>query len=61
MGYSPWGFPGKDTGVGCHLLLLGDLLDPGIEPVSPALADGFFTNEPPGKLTQTYIHTFNLV
>ena len=23
--------------------------DPGIEPVSPALAGGFFTTEPPGK------------
>ena len=31
----------------------GDLPDPGIEPVSlvsPALAGGFFTSEPPGKL-----------
>ena len=28
----------------------GDLPDPGIEPVTPALAGGFFTNEPPGKL-----------
>ena len=27
----------------------GDLSDPGIEPVSPALADGFFTTGPPGK------------
>ena len=27
----------------------GDLPDPGIEPMSPALADGFFTIEPPGK------------
>ena len=27
----------------------GDLPDPGIEPVSPALAGGFFTVEPPGK------------
>ena len=27
----------------------GDLLDPGIEPESPALAGGFFTTEPPGK------------
>ena len=26
-----------------------DLPDPGIEPVSPALAGGFFTAEPPGK------------
>ena len=38
--------PGKNTGVGCHFLLQGDLLDPGIEPVSlmsPALAGRFFT------------------
>ena len=28
---------------------LGDLSGPGIEPVSPALAGGFFTTEPPGK------------
>ena len=28
----------------------GDLPDPGIEPASPALAGGFFTTEPPGKL-----------
>ena len=27
----------------------GDLPDPGIEPVSPAKAGGFFTTEPPGK------------
>ena len=28
-----------------------NILDPGVEPVSPALAGKFFTNEPPGKLT----------
>ena len=28
----------------------GDLPDPGIEPVFPALAGRFFTTEPPGKL-----------
>ena len=27
----------------------GDLPDPEIEPMSPALAGGFFTTEPPGK------------
>ena len=27
----------------------GALTDPGIEPMSPALADGFFTTEPFGK------------
>ena len=26
-----------------------DLLAPGLEPVSPALADGFLTTAPPGK------------
>ena len=42
---SPWDSPGKNTGVGGHVCLP----DPGIEPVSPALAGGFFTTEPPGK------------
>ena len=27
----------------------GDLSDSGIEPVSPVLAGGFFTTEPPGR------------
>ena len=31
--------------IACEILVLR----PGIEPVSPALADGFFTTEPPGK------------
>ena len=50
-----WNFPGKNTGVGCHFLLQGIFPHPGIEPmsleslVSPALAGGFFTTEPPGK------------
>ena len=29
--------PGKNTGVGSHALLQGDLPNPGIEPMSPAL------------------------
>ena len=44
MDYSPPGFsgilrnyPGKNTGMGCHSLLQGDLPDPGTEPGSPAL------------------------
>ena len=28
--------PGKNTGMGCHALLQGDLPDSGIEPASPA-------------------------
>ena len=34
----------------------GDLPDPGMEPMSPmspALADGFFTTAPPGKLIES--------
>ena len=31
----------------------GDLSDPGMEPVSPVLAGGFFTIEPPGKPDKT--------
>ena len=37
----------------------GDLSNPGIEPTlpaSPALAGGFFTTAPPGKLYSLYIH-----
>ena len=45
----PWNFPGKNTGVGCHFLLPGDLPNPGTEPVSPAPAGGLFTNELAGK------------
>ena len=32
-----------------HFLLQGNLPNPGIEPVFPALARGFSTTEPPGK------------
>ena len=38
-----WDFPGENTGVGYHFLL------PGVKSTSPALADRFFTDEPPGK------------
>ena len=48
----PWDFPGKNTGVACHFLLLGNLLDPGIEPASFALPGGYFITEPPGKLVR---------
>ena len=33
---------------------LGDLPDPGIEPMSPALAGGFFTTVPLGKYRKLY-------
>jgi len=47
------GFPGQNTGVGCHFLL-SNLPDSGIEPESPALASRFFTTEPPQKQFNIY-------
>ena len=47
----PWDSPGKNTGVSCPSLLQGNLPDPGSKLTSPALAGGFFTTQPPGKLT----------
>jgi len=41
-----WDYPGKNTGVGCHALLQGIFLNPGIKPkslMSPALGGRFFT------------------
>ena len=46
----PWSSPGKNTGVGGHFLLQGDLPNPGIELTSltfPALTGVFFITEPP--------------
>ena len=43
-----WDFPDKNTGV-VAISLSRDLLDPGIEPMSPTLAGRFFTTAPPGK------------
>ena len=34
----------------------GDLLNPGIKPMSPAFAGRFFTTEPPGKLLLIQLH-----
>ena len=39
-------FPGKNIGMCGHFLSQGNLRDPGIKPVSPVLAGGFFTTEP---------------
>ena len=42
-------FPRQEYWSGLKFPSRGDLLNPGIEPTSPALAGGFFTTEPPGK------------
>ena len=48
----PMGFPKQEYWSGFPFHSPGDLPNPGIEPASPvslALADRFFTTEPPGK------------
>ena len=51
-------FSRQDTGMGCYALLQGNLPNPGIEPVFPELAGGFFTTgatwEAQGK--KVYLH-----
>ena len=41
--------PGKNTGMGCHALLQGNLPNPGIKPGSPALQADSLPSEPPGS------------
>ena len=43
------GFPRQEYWSGLAFPPPGDLPDPGVKPVSPALAGRFFTTEPPGK------------
>ena len=54
------GFPRQEYWSGLPFPPPGDLPDPGIEPVSPALADGCFTSEPPGKPSTRLVlwHTY---
>ena len=51
------GFPRQEYWSGLSFLSPGDLPNPEIEPMSPVLAGGFFTTEPPGK---PQINTFFL-
>ena len=43
-------FPRQEPWNGLSFPSPRDLLDPGMEPMSPALAGRFFTLEPPGKV-----------
>ena len=48
------GFSRQENHNGLPFPSPGDLHNQGIEPMSPSLADGFFSTEPPGKLKETY-------
>ena len=45
----PMGFPGQGYWTGLPFPSPGDLLNPGIEPASPALEGELFITETPGK------------
>ena len=53
--------PGKNTEVGCHVLLPGDLPNPGIEPRSPTLQMDSLPSEPPGKTKNTGVGSLSLL
>ena len=67
MGYSPPGSsvlgdsPGKNTGVGCHALLQGNLPNPGIEPRSSTLQADSLPSEAPGKPKNTGVGSLSLL
>ena len=48
------GFPRQEYWSGLPFPPPGDLPNPGIEPISPELADGFYTTEPHQS---TYLHS----
>ena len=43
------GFPKQEYWSGLPFPSPGDVPDPGVEPAPPALVDGYFTTEAPGK------------
>ena len=52
----PWNSPNKNTGMGCHSLFQGNLLNSGTEPafpMSPALTGRFFTTRAIWKAPHT--------
>ena len=50
------GFSRQEYSSGLTFPSPGELPNPGIEPVSPGLASGFFTTEPPGRSLETCIY-----
>ena len=59
--YSPWNFPGQNTGVGSHSLSPGNLPNPGTEPASPTVPVNPLLSEPPGKRKNTGLGRLSLL
>jgi hypothetical protein len=52
------GFPRQKYWSGLPFPFPGNLPNPGIKPMSPAFAGGFFTTEPPGKFFENVCPAF---
>ena len=67
MDYNPPGSsvdgdsPGKNTGVGCHALLQGNLPNPGIKSRSPTLQVDSLPSEPPRRPKSTRVGSLSLL
>ena len=48
------GFPRQEYWSGLPFPFPGDIPDPGVKPITPALAGGFFTTEPPFDEIEVY-------
>ena len=59
--YSPWNFPGQNTGVGSLSLLQGIFSTPGIELRFPALQADSLPAEPQGKPKNTEVGSLSLL
>ena len=53
--------PGKNTGVGCHALLQGNLPNPGIKPRFPTLQVDSLLSESPGKPMNTGVDSLSFL
>ena len=53
--------PGTNIGVGCHVLLQGNLPKPGTEPRSPTLQADSLPSETPGKPKNTRVGSLSLL
>ena len=56
---SPWNFPGKSTGVGCHFLLQGIFLTQGSNPGLPHCRQTLYCLSYQGS--PCYLHTIHLI
>ena len=59
--YSPWNSPGQSTGVGSRFLSPGDLPNPGIKPMCPALQTESLPSEPQEKPKNTGVGNLSLL